>query len=150
MFRMKFLLLSGFLVLPVLAEENNHQGNLVLDIGNVLSGEGTLRIALYQYVAGADWNAEPFRVAEISPVANSELMHYTFESLPFNDYAIRLFHDINGNKKLDLSESGFPVEPFAISRAPEKKERSLLLKDAMIPVNLAEQRLMLDLITIKQ
>ncbi len=147
---LKILLLSGFLVAPALAEENHHQGNLVLDISNILSAEGTLRIALYQYNRGADWSIEPYRVAEITPVASSIVMQYTFESLPFNDYAIRLFHDLNGNKILDLSESGFPAEPFAISRSPEKKEQSLLLKDAIIPVVLPEQHLMLNLISIKQ
>jgi uncharacterized protein (DUF2141 family) len=43
---------------------------------------------------------------------------YTFEALPSGTYAIKLFHDINDNQKLDSNWLGIPREPFGFSNNP--------------------------------
>ena len=38
-----------------------------------------------------------------------------FENLPAGDYAVKAFHDINGNGRMDTNPFGMPVEPYAFS-----------------------------------
>lgn len=150
-FRSYILFITCFLACPVWASVSGTTlAGLMLDVSNIQSSTGSLRIALYSSDGVADWHTEPFRVVEISPVIAGDVVHYAIEALPPGGYAIRLFHDVNSNKILDLSESGLPVEPFAISRGPGKKQQSLLFRDAVIQVDLPEQHLMLNLISIKQ
>jgi len=39
----------------------------------------------------------------------------TFNGLPAGDYAMKAFHDVNGNGKLDTNPFGIPTEPYAFS-----------------------------------
>lgn len=38
-----------------------------------------------------------------------------FDNVPTGQYAVRLFHDLNGNGELDTNPFGIPTEPFAFS-----------------------------------
>jgi len=38
-----------------------------------------------------------------------------FENLPAGDYAMRAFHDLNGNGQMDTNPFGMPTEPYAFS-----------------------------------
>ena len=38
-----------------------------------------------------------------------------FETLPAGDYAVKAFHDVNGNGRMDTNPFGMPVEPYAFS-----------------------------------
>jgi uncharacterized protein (DUF2141 family) len=38
-----------------------------------------------------------------------------FSDVPTGQYAVRLFHDLNGNGELDTNPFGIPTEPFAFS-----------------------------------
>lgn len=38
-----------------------------------------------------------------------------FENLPAGDYAVKAFHDVNGNGRMDTNPFGMPVEPYAFS-----------------------------------
>ena len=40
---------------------------------------------------------------------------YVFQSIPAGRYAVSIFQDINGNRKLDTSFFGKPREPFGFS-----------------------------------
>lgn len=39
----------------------------------------------------------------------------TFENLPTGSYAIRMFHDVDGNGEMNTNPFGIPTEPFAFS-----------------------------------
>jgi uncharacterized protein (DUF2141 family) len=39
----------------------------------------------------------------------------TFADLPAGDYAIKAFHDIDGNGRMTTNPFGRPIEPFAFS-----------------------------------
>lgn len=40
---------------------------------------------------------------------------FTLKSLPPGKYAFRVFHDLNGNGRLDANPFGMPTEPYAFS-----------------------------------
>ena len=39
----------------------------------------------------------------------------TFRGLPAGDYAMRAFHDVNGDGQMNTNPFGMPVEPYAFS-----------------------------------
>ncbi len=43
-----------------------------------------------------------------------------FFDLPVGTYAVSIFHDVNGNQKLDTNFMGIPKEPVAFSKAKMK------------------------------
>ena len=38
-----------------------------------------------------------------------------FENLPAGDYAVKAFHDVNGDGEMNTNPFGMPVEPYAFS-----------------------------------
>ena len=67
----------------------------------------------------------------------------TFSDLPDGEYAIKLFHDENDNKKLDFNMLGIPKESYGFSNnvgqfgQPDYKEAKFTVKEnTMIDINL--------------
>lgn len=72
---------------------------------------GTVMISLYDAEAAYSGGA---------PVASKALpasgpVVAVFENLPAGDYAVKAFHDVNGNGRMDTNPFGMPVEPYAFS-----------------------------------
>ena len=81
---------------------------LTLEIDPVVATTGTLQIALYDNEAG--FRKQAVRSLKLAPVAG--LMKVVIDQLPPGDYAVMLFHDVNGNDKLDANLMGIPKEPW--------------------------------------
>ncbi len=45
----------------------------------------------------------------------SDILIFNYENLPDGEYAIKLFHDVNGNGEMDTNLFGIPTEPYAFS-----------------------------------
>ena len=74
---------------------------------------GPIYIALYDNEKSWKTMQTPYRV-DVGTYAEGHLT--TFKDLPSGRYAVSLFIDENGNKKLDRNPAGTPVEPYGISR----------------------------------
>ena len=61
-------------------------------------------------------------------------LHYTFRGVPAGTYAVAVFHDANGNGKLDTM-MGMPKEGFAFSRNPAMKMRAPRFNEASFESN---------------
>ena len=74
--------------------------------------EGKVMVALIKG-AEAYENGDPIKqyVAE----ANKSPLVFTAEDLEPGEYAVRAFHDIDGNGELNMNMMGIPTEPFAFS-----------------------------------
>ncbi|GGD17008.1 DUF2141 domain-containing protein [Aquisalinus flavus] len=84
-----------------------------LSVSFMLAGTGgEVLVSLF---ADADsWQAnEPLR--GLSRAADSARIEVTLEDLPPGTYAIKAFHDVNGNGKLDTNLIGVPTEPYGFS-----------------------------------
>jgi len=77
-----------------------------LDCG---SSDGRVMIAVFDSEAAYDGGA-PVRSLAAQPG-----QPVRFEGLAPGRYAIKSFHDLNGNGKLDANPFGMPTEPFAFS-----------------------------------
>lgn len=73
---------------------------------------GTVMVALYDSASAYDGGA-PVRQAMVD-VAGGETSA-VFEGLPAGDYAMKSFHDVDGDGAMDTNPFGMPTEPFAFS-----------------------------------
>ena len=87
-------------------------GELNFAIKGVKQGSGTLYVALFQ---GAEnyKNNLPYRAQQVE--ASKPQLEMSFSKLPQGEYAIRYFHDQNGNQKMDMNLFGMPLEGFGYS-----------------------------------
>ena len=75
--------------------------------------EGSVMIRLASGEADFESDGRAFRSA-IVKVENKQAVA-VFEDVPYGEYAIKIFHDENGNEKLDTNFLGIPKEKFGFS-----------------------------------
>ncbi|MEE4208305.1 MAG: DUF2141 domain-containing protein [Parvularcula sp.] len=74
--------------------------------------EGAVMMALFDSAEAYDSGAP---VAGAGGSVSEGTLALTFEDLEPGTYAIRAYHDLNGNGELDTNLTGMPTEPFAFS-----------------------------------
>ncbi|HLK98913.1 MAG TPA: DUF2141 domain-containing protein [Hymenobacter sp.] len=85
--------------------------NLKVEIQNVRVLEGTVHIALYR--PGKDFpEGKPLEGKRVDVVSKSVQMTFLVEP---GDYAVAVYHDENGNGKMDKRMFGIPREPYGFS-----------------------------------
>lgn len=73
---------------------------------------GAVMVALYDSEAAYS-GGRPVRVAKIDVAAGDRVA--TFDGLPAGDYAMKAFHDLDGDGTMDVNPFGMPTEPYAFS-----------------------------------
>jgi uncharacterized protein (DUF2141 family) len=146
--RLYFLCLILFLpVLPVAAEAEltGATGELHITISNIETARGTLLVAVFN--KGDYWldsNAgEPPFLSATKIVSSTDNATVVIENMPAGNYAISIFHDLNGNEKLDTNFIGFPKEPFGFSAPmgrfgpPKYEDASISVRQGVNPIEIA-------------
>jgi len=87
--------------------------DLTIDFGNIASNNGTIQIALFDGADGFPFRRIPLAVQEVGSVSGT--VNATFSNLEPGTYAVSLFHDENGNQKLDKNLLGIPSEGYGFS-----------------------------------
>ena len=75
--------------------------------------QGQIMVAVFNSQANYGDEGQPAKVAMLDAAAGQTSV--TFDGLPDGDYAVRAFHDLNGDGKMNTKPFGMPVEPFAFS-----------------------------------
>lgn len=75
--------------------------------------QGQIMVAVFNSQANYGDEGQPAKVAMLDAAAGQTSV--TFDGLPDGDYAVRAFHDLNGDGKMNTNPFGMPVEPFAFS-----------------------------------
>ena len=96
-------------------------GSLTIQIENINKSKGVIWIGIYD-------SADDFLIKERSILKKITINHtgtakIMIPKLPYGEYAIALFHDINENGEMDSDFWGIPTEPFAFSGHIESKWR---------------------------
>ncbi len=96
-------------------------GRLNISIENINAPKGVIWVGIYN-------SPDNFLIKERSilkkiKVNHTGSAHITIPSLPYGEYAIALFHDINENGTLDNNYFGVPSEPYAFSGRIKSKWR---------------------------
>ena len=84
---------------------------LTVEIKGIASDKGDVYVAIYDKTE--KWMKTALSDAKASAKKGSVTV--TFKELPEGDYAISLYHDENGNGKMDRNVIGMPTEPYAFS-----------------------------------
>ena len=88
-----------------------HAADLVIHVGNVKSTSGQVMVALYD-------NADAFLkypVRAEKAKADRTGTTLVFHDVAPGDYGFSIFHDTNGNGRMDRNLMGIPTEPIAFS-----------------------------------
>ena len=107
-----WLLLFGF---PFLGMS---QYSLTVEVQGVKSSIGNINIAIYNRSQGFLKFEEVFKVDRIA--AKEATTNFKIMDLPNGEYAVAIFHDENGNDRLDTNWLGIPKESVAFSNAKIK------------------------------
>ncbi|QYF93394.1 DUF2141 domain-containing protein [Massilia sp. PAMC28688] len=83
---------------------------LTVQIDDVKSADGMLMLALYD---AQSFLKKPVKAARAAAVPGGTTV--VFKDLPEGEYAFALFHDANGNGKMDKNPIGIPTEDYAFS-----------------------------------
>lgn len=111
MYRFAFLLFC----LPILGLSQNQ---ISVDIHDVPSSEGKISVAVYNNADGFLKFDKVFKCDSI--IAQKGITKIFINDLPKGEYALAIFHDENGNDKLDTNWLGIPKEKVAFSKAKMK------------------------------
>jgi len=91
----------------------NNAGKFILSVVGFDNDEGNAMIALFNSEEGYSETGEKFK--SIALEIKNRKCEWVIEELPFGEYAIKLFHDENGNDKMDRNMIGIPSEDYAFS-----------------------------------
>tara|TARA_R110001606_G_scaffold112962_1_gene240071 strand:- start:718 stop:1164 length:447 start_codon:yes stop_codon:yes gene_type:complete len=91
------------------------QYSLSVEVQGVKSSIGNINIAIYNRSQGFLKFEEVFKVDRIA--AKEATTTFKIMDLPNGEYAVAIFHDENGNDKLDTNWLGIPKESVAFSNA---------------------------------
>lgn len=95
---------------PALAQSADNKVVLTFETG---ARTGMVMVALYDSAAAFDGGSA--RPVAATAVNASGRVVATFENLPAGDYAVKAFHDVNGDGEMNTNPFGMPVEPYAFS-----------------------------------
>jgi uncharacterized protein (DUF2141 family) len=109
------MLLGGLWSAVVSAEDAEGQ-ELKVEVKNAGGKTGDLYISLF---AKPDGFPAETRKAAFTARVDLTAPRHTFTKLPDGKYVVVVFHDRNGNGKIDRNAFGLPQEPIGLSNHPK-------------------------------
>ena len=91
----------------------DHVGELCVRVVGFTSDDGVVKIGLFNSAQRYAARAGSFKKVKL-PVKDKMCL-WVIDRLPYGEYAVMLYHDENGNDKLDKNIVGVPKEPYGFS-----------------------------------
>ena len=95
------------------AHVNQNTGTLTVIVSGLENNKGTVHLGLYNSRENYEGKGKPFR-GKIGKIENGKAV-FTFDSLSYGEYAIKVYHDENSNGKIDKNFLGIPTESYGFS-----------------------------------
>ncbi|HMN47890.1 MAG TPA: DUF2141 domain-containing protein [Ignavibacteriaceae bacterium] len=92
---------------------DKQRGKLIVKFDGVKNNDGFVKIALCNSADNYKIDDKPFIGKNIKVEDKSVVIE--FSDLPFGEYAVKAFHDENGNDDLDTNFLGIPKEEYGFS-----------------------------------
>ena len=86
------------------------KGDLTITFDDFESPQGEIYIAVYEK---DNFLRQPTKSTMLKVKAKNN--QAKIEDLAYGEYAISVFHDLNANQRLDMTENQMPAEPWAMS-----------------------------------
>lgn len=114
-FILLFILISSITgIFAVLNAQQAGTGRITVNMTGFKNDTGNAQIALVNSKQGFDSESvEPFMGAR-TKISGGEAS-YTFNNVPYGEYAVKFFHDENGSGKLETGSFGIPKEEYGLS-----------------------------------
>jgi uncharacterized protein (DUF2141 family) len=106
-------ILHMIIITGVLGQEQSRQGDLTILINGFENNEGVVKIALSD--THEDYEAEDQAFRGVETKIMKETAIWTFEKVPFGEYAIKIYHDEDSDNELDTNFLGIPSESYGFS-----------------------------------
>ncbi|GAB3913513.1 DUF2141 domain-containing protein [Larkinella knui] len=110
----------------------NTDAKFIVEVQNVRQHTGQIRVGLYKPCDNFPMGCKPV-VSQTVEVTGSSVK-ITFPVKP-GDYAIALFHDVNGNGKMDKKAFGIPKEPYGFSNNYHPRLSGPAFDDCRVRIN---------------
>lgn len=120
----RFAIFGGIMLslLPQVSAAQSVTSSLEVKISGINSAKGVIHLALCPPQAGfPDCKDKAIRTASL-PIENGQV-RTVFNGLNKGEYAVSVFHDANGNGRLDTFV-GIPKEGYGFSRNPSFRPRA--------------------------
>jgi len=115
---MMTMLLVTVSAAPALADDNfvkegvNGTADITVTLTGIKDAKGVVTAGLYNSEDGYK-NGGSVRGVRVDVV--SDTLTFNYENLPDGEYAIKLFHDVDGDGEMGTNLFGIPTEPYAFS-----------------------------------
>ena len=100
--------------MPSMKDKTEPKTDLTISILSLHDTEHDVYIAVSRKTDGFPDKPDMAKAIIVKPAGKNNIS-ITVTDLPYGKYAILVFQDMNGNKKLDKNFLGIPTEPFAFS-----------------------------------
>ena len=106
------MMMSALILAACLGTSAADDASLTVQVEGLQGARGAVVMAVF---ASADsWNGgDPVAGGRVE--VSGPAVTVSFDALPAGDYAIRMYHDVDGDGELDVNLMGIPSEPFAFS-----------------------------------
>lgn len=104
--------------------------DLTILVEDVKSSDGQIMVAVYD--TADSFQRQPAGVARVAAVAGTTTV--VLKDLPTGRYAVTLYHDANGNGRLDRNPLGMPVEDYAFSNNALGRQGTPEFDSASLPL----------------
>ncbi len=95
---------------PALAQEAGADISFTFEVDQP---SGVVMMALFDSEAAYDGSGGPVRVQRAEVSGGAVIVQ--FHGLPAGDYALKAFHDLDGDGEMDTNPFGLPTEPYVFS-----------------------------------
>ena len=103
--------LTAAFALAIAAAPAATADTLNIDVTNIKSATGKVLVALFDANGFAANKSLRGAVAEVT----GDTVRVSFEGVAPGTYGVKVYHDVNGNGKLDRNLIGIPSEPYGFS-----------------------------------
>ncbi len=114
-----------------------------ITISNLKSTQAPVFLAVYQAPDSFLDEKNMYKGAGQSPEGSENVT--LLVNLPAGDYALAVFQDMNGNRKLDTNFLEIPVEPYGFSRNFKPRFSAPDFKDCQVQINREQHKLSIKL-----
>jgi uncharacterized protein (DUF2141 family) len=106
---------------------------LTIRFEGIEAPSGQIMLSMFDSQIAHDQNGAPARVAAVDVDGKTAVVH--FEGIAPGDYAIKAFHDVDGDGQMATIPFGMPLEPFAFSNNAKADGGPAKWDDARFPAS---------------
>jgi uncharacterized protein (DUF2141 family) len=139
----KFLLGSTLILFAAYSFNIQNTGKLTVVVNNIDTPSGEVRVAIYNSEK-TFLDPKKFVSVKSMAVGSQKSVTLEFTDLPYGNYAVTTYHDINSNRKLDQNTFGIPEEPYDMTNL-KVKWRKPTFNEVKFPLQAAQKTVQLHL-----